>query len=392
MKPMQIAENIYDVSVQDWAVRDFHGYKTERGATYNAYLIMDEKITLIDTVKAPFTEELLRNISQVTPLESIDYIVINHVEPDHSGAMPALAKACPKAKFYISAQGKTEAIQHYGDIFDFVVVKDGATLNIGKRTLTFAAMAMLHWPDSMATYSAYDKILFSNDAFGQHYATSKRYDDEVDQAELFYEARKYFANILWPYAKLIGRALAKLGGLEIKMIAPSHGVIWRTGIAKILACYSAWGTGVSDGSLVIAYDSMWGGTEKLARAIARGAAQAGVQVKVFKMSATANSTVIAELFTASGFLAGSSTLNSSMLPSMASLLTYIKGLCPKVTKEAAAFGTFGWAGGAQKDMEELLNKAFVKVVPGYNCKWTPQEAQIKAAEEFGFNFAGSLKP
>ena len=180
MLPMQIAPNIYDVGVQDWAVRDFHGYKTERGATYNSYLIMDEKITLIDTVKAPFAEELLQNISRVTPLESIDYIVINHVEPDHSGAMPALAKACPKAKFIISMAGKNEAIQHYGDIFDFEVVKDGATLNIGKRSLVFAMMTMLHWPDSMATYCVEDKILFSNDAFGEHYATSKRFDDEVD--------------------------------------------------------------------------------------------------------------------------------------------------------------------------------------------------------------------
>lgn len=391
MLPLQIAENIYDVGVQDWAVRGFHGYKTERGATYNSYLIMDEKVTLIDTVKAPFTEELLANISKVTPLDSIDYIVINHVEPDHSGAMPALAKACPKAKFYITMQGKNEAIQHYGDIFNFEVVKDGATLNIGKRTLTFASMAMLHWPDSMATYSEYDKILFSNDAFGQHYATSKRFDCEVNQDELFYEAKKYFANILWPYAKLIGNALKKLGGLDIKMIAPSHGVIWTDRISDILRCYSEWGSGVQDGSLVIAYDSMWGGTEKLAQAIARGAANAGVVVKVFKMGATPNSTVAAELFTASGFLAGSSTLNCSMLPNMGSLLIYLKGLGAK-GKKAAAFGTFGWGGGAQKDMEELLAKScFDAVEPGFNCKWTPQKAELEAAEKYGYEFALKIK-
>lgn len=391
MQPLQIVENIYDVGVQDWAVRDFHGYKTERGATYNSYLIMDEKITLIDTVKAPFTEELLRNISKVTPLESIECIVINHVEPDHSGAMPALAKACPKAKFYITMQGKNEAIQHYGDIFDFEVVKDGATLNIGKRTLTFASMAMLHWPDSMATYSAYDRILFSNDAFGQHYATSKRFDYDVDYGELFYEARKYFANILWPYAKLIERAFMKLSALDFTMIAPSHGVIWKRYIPEILKSYLDWGKGVQDGSLVIAYDSMWGGTEKLARAIARGAANAGVVVKMFKMGATPNSTVAAELFTASGFLAGSSTLNCSMLPNMGSLLIYLKGLGAK-GKKAAAFGTFGWGGGAQKDMEELLEKScFDAVEPGFNCKWTPQEADLEKAEQYGYDFALSLK-
>ena len=389
MQPKQIVENIYDVGVQDWAVRDFHGYKTERGATYNSYLIMDEHITLIDTVKACFTEELLRNISAVTPLESIENIVINHVEPDHSGAMPALAKACPNAKFYITMQGKNEAIQHYGDIFNFIVVKDGATLEIGKRTLTFASMAMLHWPDSMATYSAYDKILFSNDAFGQHYATSKRFDNEVDYAELFFEAKKYFANILWPYARLINRAVDKLGNMDITMIAPSHGVIWKRYIPEIIKAYVDWGNGVKDGSLVIAYDSMWGGTEKLARAIARGAASAGVTVKVFKMSATPNSTVAVELFTASGFLAGSSTLNSGMLPSMGSLLIYLKGLEPK-GKLAAAFGTFGWAGGAQKDMEELLTKAFSAVESGYNCKWTAQEKELAAAESYGYEFAQKL--
>ena len=243
----------------------------------------------------------------------------------------------------------------------------------------------------MATYSEYDKILFSNDAFGQHYATSKRFDCEVNQDELFYEAKKYFANILWPYAKLIGNALKKLGGLDIKMIAPSHGVIWTTHIPDILRCYSEWGEGVQDGSLVIAYDSMWGGTEKLARAIARGAANAGIVVKVFKMGATPNSTVAAELFTASGFLAGSSTLNCSMLPNMGSLLIYLKGLGAK-GKKAAAFGTFGWAGGAQKDMEELLAKScFDAVEPGFNCKWTAQQAEIEAAEKYGYEFALKLK-
>lgn len=389
MMPMQIKANIFDVGVQDWAVRDFHGYKTERGATYNSYLIMDEKITLIDTVKAPFTEELLRNIATVTPLEKISYIIINHVEPDHSGAMPALAEACPNAKFIISMAGKNEAIQHYGDIFDFEVVKDGSTLNIGKRNLIFAMMTMLHWPDSMATYCPEEKILFSNDAFGEHYATSKRFDDEVDEGELFYEARKYFANILWPYAKLIDKAVAKLGGLEIKMIAPSHGVVWRKHIAKIVGCYAEWGRGVWDGSLVIAYDSMWGGTEKMARAIARGAQKAGVEVKVFKLSATPNSTVAAAVFTASGLLCGSPTLNSGMMPSMGSFLTYMKGLQP-AGKKTGAFGTFGWAGGAQKDMEALLAAFSKEVLPGCTCKWTPREENIAAAEQYGYDFAQAL--
>lgn len=388
-KLTEIAKNIYDVGVQDWAVRDFHGYQTEKGATYNSYLIMDEKITLIDTVKAPFAEDLLHNISQVTPLENIAYIVINHVEPDHSGAMPALAKACPNAKFIISMAGKNEAIQHYGDIFDFEVIKDGQTLNIGEHTLTFAMMTMLHWPDNMATYCAEEKLLFSNDAFGQHYATSKRFDDLVDQGALYYEAKKYFANILWPYARLIDKAIAKIAGFDIRIIAPSHGVIWRTNASEIIDLYSKWGRGVCDGSLVIAYDSMWGGTEKIARAIARGAQRAGVEVKVFKMSNTPNSTVSTEVFTCSGLLVGSPTLNSGMLPTIGSLLVYLKGLNP-VGKKVATFGTFGWAGGAQKDMEEILLKFNKEVMPPFQCKWTPQAANIEAAEQYGYDFAQEL--
>lgn len=388
-KLTEIAKNIYDVGVQDWAVRDFHGYQTEKGATYNSYLIMDEKITLIDTVKAPFAEDLLHNISQVTPLENIAYIVINHVEPDHSGAMPALAKACPNAKFIISMAGKNEAIQHYGDIFDFEVVKDGQTLNIGEHTLTFAMMTMLHWPDNMATYCAEEKLLFSNDAFGQHYATSKRFDDLVDQGALYYEAKKYFANILWPYARLIDKAIAKIAGFDIRIIAPSHGVIWRTNASEIIDLYSKWGRGVCDGSLVIAYDSMWGGTEKIARAIARGAQRAGVEVKVFKMSNTPNSTVSTEVFTCSGLLVGSPTLNSGMLPTIGSLLVYLKGLNP-IGKKVATFGTFGWAGGAQKDMEEILLKFNKEVMPPFQCKWTPQAANIEAAEQYGYDFAQEL--
>lgn len=390
MKPLEICENIYDVGVRDWDVRDFHGYKTERGATYNSYLIMDEKITLIDTVKAPFAGELLRNISKVTDPASIDYIIINHVEPDHSGAMPALAAACPKAKFIITMQGKNEAIQHYGDIFDFQVVKDGQSLEIGKRQLVFAAMTMLHWPDNMATYSVYDKVLFSNDAFGQHYATSKRFDDEVNQGELFYEAKKYFANILWPYAKLIGKALDKVNGLDIRMIAPSHGIIWRCGVEKIKECYAKWGRAETDGSVIIAYDSMWGGTEQMARAIASGIAKAGTPVKIYKMSVTPNSTVVAEAFSASAVLTGSSTLNYGMMPTMGSLLTYLKGLKP-AGKKAAAFGTFGWSGGAQKDMEEMLQKAGFELLPGYNCKWRPREAEIADAEKYGYEFAKNLQ-
>ena len=389
MMPMEIAPQIYDVGVTDWTVRDFHGYKTERGASYNSYLIMDEKICLIDTVKACYADELLEKISRVVDPAKIDYVIVNHVEPDHAGALPQVLKAAPNAKFVITMQGKNEALRHYGDDFDFMVVKEGDSIELGSRSLTFVPVPMLHWPDNMVTYCPQDGILFSNDAFGQHYANSKRFDDEVDETVLFYEAKKYFANILWPYARLIGGALKKVGGLDIKMIAPAHGVIWRSKIAQIIERYAAWGNGVNDGSLVIAYETMWGGTEAIARAMVEGAAAAGVKVQLLRMDRTPCSTVAAELFEASGLLVGSPTLNSGMMPAIGAMLIYLKGLQPK-GKKAATFGTCGWAGGAQKDMEALLTAAGCDLQQGFNCKWRACGDELEAARQFAYEFAKNL--
>lgn len=390
MMPLEIAPKIYDVGVVDWAMRDFHGYKTERGASYNSYLIMDEKICLIDTVKAMFAEELLTKIERVVDPGKIDYVIVNHVEPDHAGALPALVKAAPNAKFFITAQGKAEAIRHYGDLYDFQVVKDGDKLSLGKRELTFVTLPMLHWPDSMATYCADDGILFSNDAFGQHYAAAKRFDDEVDLGILFYEAKKYFANILWPYAKLIDKALAKAAALDLKMIATAHGIIWRSHIQEIIAKYAAWGKGVSGSSVVIAYDTMWGATEQMARAVLEGVVSAGSDAVLLRMNETPNSTAVADLFEAGGMIIGSSTLNSGMLPTMGSLLVYLKGLNP-TGKKAAVFGTYGWAGGAQKDMEALLTAAGFELEPGFTCKWKAQPEDLEAARQLGYEFARKLQ-
>lgn len=389
MMPMEIAPGIYDVGATDWIVRDFHGYKTERGASYNSYLIVDEKICLIDTVKACYAEELLEKIRRVADPAKIDYVVVNHVEPDHAGALPEVLKVAPNAKFVITMQGKNEALRHYGDGFDFMVVKEGDKISLGSRELTFVPMPMLHWPDNMVTYCPQDGILFSNDAFGQHYASSKRFDDEVDEYVLFYEAKKYFANILWPYARLIGGALKKASALDIKMIAPAHGVIWRSKIAQILEKYAAWGTGVNGKSVVIAYDTMWGGTEALARAMVEGAAAAGVKVQLMRMDRTPCSTVAAELFEAGGLLVGSPTLNSGMMPTIGGMLVYLKGLQPK-GKKAAAFGTCGWAGGAQKDMEAMLTAGGFDLQPGFNCKWRACVDETEAARQFAYEFAKNL--
>lgn len=317
-------------------------------------------------------------------------MIVNHVEPDHAGALPALVKAAPNAKFFITAQGKTEAIRHYGDLYDFEVVKDGDKLSLGKRELTFVALPMLHWPDSMATYCAADGILFSNDAFGQHYAASKRFDDEVDQGILFYEAKKYFANILWPYAKLIDKALTKAAALDLKMIATAHGIIWRSHIKEIIAKYADWGRGVSGSSVVVAYDTMWGATEQMARAVLEGVVNAGAEGVLLRMNETPNSTVVADLFEAGGLIAGSSTLNNGMLPTMGSLLVYLKGLKP-TGKKAATFGTYGWAGGAQRDMEALLTEAGFEMEQGFTCKWKAQPEDLAAARQLGYEFAKKLQ-
>lgn len=390
MMPLEIAPKIYDVGAVDWSVRDFHGYKTERGATYNSYLIVDEKICLIDTVKAVFADELLMKIRRVIDPAKIDYVIVNHVEPDHAGALPELVRAAPNAKFFITAQGKAEAIRHYGDLYNFEVVKDGDKLSLGKRELTFVALPMLHWPDSMATYCADDGILFSNDAFGQHYSTAKRFDDEVNLEVLFYEAKKYFANILWPYAKLIDKALAKVAMLDLKMIATAHGVIWRSHISEILAKYAAWGKGVSGTDVVVAYDTMWGGSEQMARAVMEGVVSAGSDAVLMRMNETSNSTAVVDLFEAGGLILGSSTLNGGMLPTIGGLLIYLKGLKP-TGKKAAAFGTYGWAGGAQKDMEGLLAEAGFELEPGFTCKWKAQPEDLESARQLGYDFAKKLQ-
>lgn len=390
MMPLEIAPKIYDVGICDWTVRDFHGYKTERGATYNSYLIMDEKICLIDTVKAAFADEFLEKISRIVDPSKIDYVIVNHVEPDHAGALPALLKAAPQAKFFITAHGKAEAVRHYGYLYNFQVVKDGDKLSLGERELTFMALPMLHWPDSMATYCAPEGILFSNDAFGQHYATAKRFDDEVDLGVLFYETKKYFANILWPYAKLIDNALTKASALDIKMIATAHGVIWRSHINEIISRYAAWGRGVSSDKVVVVYDTMWGATEQMARAVTEGVIAAGADAVLLRMNETPNSTAVTELFDAGGMIIGSSTLNSGMMPTLGSLLIYLKGLKPK-GKKAAVFGTYGWAGGAQKDMESLLKEAGFEIEPAFTCKWKARAEDLEAARQLGYDFAKKLQ-
>ncbi len=391
MQPKEIIKNIYWVGSIDWNVRNFHGhtYNTQRGTTYNAYLILDEKITLVDTVYAPFAEEMIEKIRAVIAPEKIDYIIANHVEIDHSGALPAIMKLCPKAKVLGTAKCKEGLYKHYYGNWDFQVVKTGDKLNLGKRTLTFLEAPMLHWPDSMFTYCPEEQLLLPNDAFGQHYATSERFDDEVDGNILMDEAAKYYGNILWPLSTLVIKKIEEVQKLNIpiKTIAPSHGIIWRQDPMKIVKAYLSWAKNETKPEAVVVYETMWGATEKMARKIAEGIIDSGVEVKLFDIATSDRTEVIKEMLGAKGYLIGSSTHNNGMLTSIAGFSDFLKGLKPK-NRIACAFGSYGWAGGAVKNIENILKETGIEVTqPGLSVQYVPDVAELKRCYEYGKDFA-----
>jgi len=392
MVKVSLAEGINWVGVVDWNLRDFHDFITRRGTTYNAYLISDEKTALVDTVKHAFSNELLQNISEITTLEKIDHIIINHVEMDHSSSLPIIAKLAKNATIIASERGKDAIIEHYGA--DFIqTVKTGDELKLGKRTLRFVEAPMLHWPDSMFTYVVEDKILMPNDAFGQHLATSERFDDEVDEHVLMEEATKYYANILMPLAPLITRKIQEVVqmGIPIAMIAPSHGIIWRSNPSKIVNAYLDWSAGKSQNKVVIVYDTMWGSTDKMARAVAEGAASQGVDVKLLKLRAADLTEAVTEILDAKAVVVGSPTLNNGIFPTLGSFLTYITGLKPK-GKVWSFFGSYGWGGGAVKSMIETARKAGFEVhEPGVEVKYVPDAEDLKKCFELGKQIAVEIK-
>jgi anaerobic nitric oxide reductase flavorubredoxin len=393
MNKVSLAEGINWVGVVDWNIRDFHGYVTRRGTSYNSYLIQDEKTALVDTVKHSFSSELLRNICELVDPGKIDYIVINHVEMDHSSSLPAVVKYAKNAIIIASQRGKDALIEHYGADFNIQVVKTGDTLKLGKRTLSFVEAPMLHWPDSMFTYVVEDKILMSNDAFGQHLASAQRFDDEVDEHVLMEEAATYYANILMPLAPLITRKIQEVVkiGMPIDMIAPSHGVIWRSNPSKIINAYSDWSSNASKNKVVIVFDTMWGSTDKMARAIAEGVTSQGVDVKVLKLRAANNTEAMTEILDAKAVVVGSPTLNNGMFPTIGSFLTYATGLKPK-GKLWGFFGSYGWGGGAVKNMTEMAHKAGFQVnETDVEVKYIPEYADLKKCFEFGQQIAAKIK-
>lgn len=382
MNPIELKKGVYWVGAIDWSLRSFHGYTTSKGSTYNAYLIVDEKIVLIDTVKAQFAEELLERVSKIVDPAKIDYIISNHVEMDHSGAIPRVMEVAKQAKIVTSApQGVKGLTAHFGQ-YDYMTVKAGDTLDIGKRTLSFVPTPMLHWPDNMVTYCPEDKILFSNDAFGQHYASSGRFDDEEQLEDILVQARLYYANILMPFTVQAQKACEIVAGLEMDLIAPSHGIIWRSHINKILECYNYWSANETENEAVIVFDSMWHSTEKMATVILEAFTDKGVKAKFFDLKYCHNSDIVSEVLTARYIAVGSPTLNNNMLPSVASFLTYLKGLAPKGNRKAFAFGSYGWGGQSIEQVEKILEECgFEIVIPKIRLQYIPSETQLKELTE-----------
>ena len=376
----------------DWELKKFHGdeYSTGKGSSYNSYLVRDAKNVLIDTVWKPFDEEFVSNLQKEIDLEKIDYIVANHAEIDHSGALPELMRHIPNTPIYCTANAVKSLKGHYHQDWNFVTVKTGDTLDLGSTKLVFVEAPMLHWPDSMFCYLTGENILFSNDAFGQHYATESLYNDTVDTAELYAEAIKYYANILTPFSPLVIKKINEvLGfGLPVDMICTSHGVIWKEDPAQIVHAYLKWAASYQENQISIIYDTMWGATRHMAEAIATGirSQDADVTVKLMNASKEDKNDIITEIFRSKTVLIGSSTINRGILHSIGGLLEMIKGLQFK-GKSAAAFGSYGWSGESVGQISKTLADAGFRVLDGMKTLWVPDEDAMSQCEAFGKTIA-----
>lgn len=387
----KISDTVNWVGKIDWELKKFHGdeYSTHKGSSYNSYLIRDEKTVLIDTVWKPFSKEFVANLKKEIDLNEIDYIIANHSEIDHSGALADLMEEIPNTPIYCTKNGAKIIKGHHHKDWNFVEVKTGDTLDIGKNKLVFVEARMLHWPDSMMTYMSGENILFSNDAFGQHYASELMYNDKVDNDELYDEAIKYYANILTPFSKFVVSKIEEVVALNIPidMICPSHGIIWRDNPLQIITKYMEWAKSYQENQVTIVYDTMWNGTRRMAEAIAEGirSKDNDIDVKLFNCAKRDKNDIITEIFKSKMVLVGSSTINNGILTAAAGILEMIKGL--KFTnKKAAAFGSYGWSGESVKIITELLKEAKFDVVnEGIKELWNPDEEALERCREFGRN-------
>lgn len=375
MKAKEIKKGVYWVGAIDWDLRNFHGYLTQRGSTYNAYLIIDEKVTLVDTVKSYLVDEMFERISKVIDPSKIDYIISNHVEMDHSGGIPAVMEKAPNAIIVASPNGVRGLKAHYGDDYEYMTVKSGDVLELGEKSLNFVLTPMIHWPDNMVAYVPQDKLLFSNDAFGQHLASTERMDDEYPIAVIMEEARKYYANIVLPYGGQVKKALGDVGQLDVDMIAPSHGIIWKKYIKEIMEEYAKWASNVTEKKAVICYDTMWGSTKKMTFAIQSVLEELGYSTSVYNVSLTHISDIMTDIITAEYVCVGSPTLNNNMLPTVSAFLTYLKGLAPK-NRKAIAYGSYGWNALSMKQIGEVLETAGFDVKTIQSTKYIPFEEEL----------------
>lgn len=389
----QISKHVSWVGKVDWELTRFHGdeYSTHRGSSYNSYLCRDQKTALIDTVWQPYDHEFVSRLKQEINLSDIDYIVMNHNEIDHSGALVELMREIPDTPIYCTAKGEAIIRGHYHKDWNFVNVKTGDTLSLGETTLTFIEAPMLHWPDTMFTYLSGDNILFSNDGFGQHFATESLFNDTVNQEELMYEAMKYYTNILNLYSPMVTRKIKELLSLNLKldMICPSHGVIWRDNPMQIVETYQRWANAYKEDQITIVYDTMWQSTRLMAEAIADGIREATPQTKVLILNAAKadKNDILTEVFRSKAVLVGSPTINYGFSYAISGLLEMMRGLKFK-QKKAAAFGSYGWSGDAVKLINEHLQAAgFELVNEGIKCLWVPDTEELNRCREYGRQFA-----
>jgi anaerobic nitric oxide reductase flavorubredoxin len=389
----KIKNNVFWVGKTDWELRKFHGdeYSTHRGSTYNSYLIKEEKVALVETVWAPYSEEFVANLAKEIDLKKINYVIANHAEIDHSGALPELMRHIPDTPIYCTKNGVKSLKGHYHQDWNFNIVKTGDRLSLGKKELIFVEAPMLHWPDTMFCYLTKDDILFSNDAFGQHYATEYMFNDLVDQSELFHECIKYYANILTPFSPLVIKKIKEVlsFNLPLDIICTSHGVIWRESPGQIVEKYLEWANDYQENQITIIYDTMWNGTRMMAEKIAYGIKEADkeVNVKLFNLAKTDKNDVITEVFKSKAILVGSPTINRGILVSVAGILEEIKGLKFK-NKKAAAFGCYGWSGESAKIISGVLEESGFDIIDeGLRVMWNPDDEGITKCVEFGKRFA-----
>lgn len=392
-----VKNNVSWVGKIDWDIRNFHGYEysTHKGSSYNSYLVEEEKTFIVDTVWLPFAKEYIRNLKKEVDLKKIDFIVANHAEIDHSGALPELMRLIPDTPIYCTENGVKSLKGHYHQDWNFRIIKTGDSIEVGNgKRLIFIEAPMLHWPDSMFCYLTGDNILFSNDAFGQHYASEYIFNDLVNQNELWEECIKYYANILTPFSKLVEKKILEFAGLNLPLdiICTSHGVVWRDNPMQIVEKYLSWAKNYQENQITVIYDTMWQGTRIMAENIIEGikSVDKKINIKLYNLATTDKNDVIKEIFRSKAILAGSPTINKGILSSLAGVFEEIKGL-KFINKKAAAFGTYGWSGESVTVLNSLLEESgFEKITEGIKVLWNPNEEAKEKCYLFGQEIAKKL--